>query len=135
MKQRLETKTEKLATYTKSKSTNFSLFLFSQCLRKLSRGSYYLHVVSIVKSLPFFSRLGAWQFLADMPFRSVSSETLWKLFLVLHLDASKVDSVESIQRENAYKDNWRDILKSMFNNTSNKLWATVLQAHFQALPS
>lgn len=94
-----------------------------------------MHVVSIVKSLPFFSRLGAWQFLADMPFRSVSSETLWKLFLVLHLDASKVDSVESIQRENAYKDNWRDILKSMFNNTSNKLWATVLQAHFQALPS
>ena len=70
-----------------------------------------------------------------MPFRSVSSETLWKLFLVLHLDASKVDSVESIQRENAYKDNWRDILKSMFNNRSNRLWTTVSQASFQALLS
>ena len=87
------------------------------------------------KKPSIFSRLGAWQFLADMPFRSVSSETLWKLFLVLHLDASKVDSVESIQRENAYKDNWRDILKSMFNNRSNKLWATVFASWLFPLDS
>ena len=69
----------------------------------------------ITTAFKIFGRLGAWQFLADMPFRSVSSETLWKLFLALHLDASKLDSVESIQRENSYKENWRDILESMFS--------------------
>lgn len=136
MKKRLETKTEKLATYTKSKSTNFSQTISFFTMPKKIIKRKLLFACRIYSKRPsIFSRLGAWQFLADMPFRSVSSETLWKLFLVLHLDASKVDSVESIQRENAYKDNWRDILKSMFNNTSNKLWATVLQAHFQALPS
>lgn len=66
-------------------------------------------------------RLGAWQFLADMPFRSVSSETLWKLFLALHLDASKLDSVESIQRENSYKENWRDILESREGEFTDQL--------------
>lgn len=131
---------------------------FSQTISFFLNGSYYLHVLSgknklfqgsgsfiphkyflrlipcYCKNPSIFSRLGAWQFLADMPFRSVSSKTLWKLFLSLHLDASKLDSVETIQRENAYKDNWREILKSMFNNRIDGLWPTALQARFQALP-
>ena len=67
---------------------------------------------------PFFCRLGAWQFLADMPFKSVSSETLWKLFLALHLEITKVDSVASIQREESMRDSWREVLESTLNETS-----------------
>ncbi|CAH3172967.1 unnamed protein product, partial [Porites evermanni] len=56
-------------------------------------------------------RLGAWQFLADMPFRSVSSDTLWKLFSALHLDIRKLDSVASIQREELMRNDWREVLE------------------------
>jgi len=53
-----------------------------------------------------------------MPFKSVSSETLWKLFLALHLEITKVDSVASIQREESMRDSWREVLESMLNETS-----------------
>lgn len=52
-----------------------------------------------------------------MPFASVSSETLWKLFWALHADVSKLDSVESIQREDSIWDNWREALQSTYNPT------------------
>jgi len=67
--------------------------------------------------LQYYYRLGAWQFLADMPFASVSTETLWKLFWALHADVSKLDSVESIQRQDSIWDNWREALQSMYNPT------------------
>lgn len=63
-------------------------------------------------------RLGAWQFLADMPFGSVSSETLWKLFWALQGDVTKLDSVESLQREDSIWDNWREALESMYTQTT-----------------
>ena len=68
-------------------------------------------------------RLGAWQFLADMPFGSVSSETLWKLFWALHVDVTKLDSVASIQNEDSIRDDWREVLQSMllYNLTLNCL--------------
>lgn len=59
-------------------------------------------------------RLGAWQFLADMPFRSVSSKTLWKLFWALHVDVTKLDSVESINQEDSMREDWRDVLESEY---------------------
>ena len=65
----------------------------------------------------FIYRLGAWQFLADMPFGSVSTETLWKLFWALHGDVTKLDSVESLQREDAIWDKWREALQSMYLHT------------------
>ena len=69
--------------------------------------------------MSLYTRLGAWQFLADMPFGSVSTETLWKLFWALHADVTKLDSVESIQREDFIRDEWREVLQSMYNPTLN----------------
>jgi len=75
----------------------------------------YHHVSFIIYILSLkIYRLGAWQFLADMPFGSVSTETLWKLFWALHGDVTKLDSVESLQREDSIWDKWRDELQSMY---------------------
>nr|XP_058943375.1 ectopic P granules protein 5 homolog [Pocillopora verrucosa] len=66
-------------------------------------------------------RLGAWQFLADMPFRSVSSQTLWKLFWALHVDVTKLDSVESINQEDSMREDWRDVLESRQGEFTDQL--------------
>ena len=50
-----------------------------------------------------------------MPFGSVSTETLWKLFWSLHVDVTKLDSVASIQKEDSIRDDWREVLQSMYN--------------------
>lgn len=76
-------------------------------------------IISVFNVYMSLYRLGAWQFLADMPFGSVSTETLWKLFWALHADVTKLDSVESIQREDSIRDNWREVLQSMYNPTLN----------------
>ena len=49
-----------------------------------------------------------------MPFRSVSSDTLWKLFSALHLDIRKLDSVASIQREELMRNDWREVLEGRY---------------------
>ena len=49
-----------------------------------------------------------------MPFRSVSSDTLWKLFSALHLDIGKLDSVASIQREELMRNDWREVLEGRY---------------------
>jgi len=69
--------------------------------------SFLLYILSL-------HRLGAWQFLADMPFGSVSTETLWKLFWALYGDVTKLDSVESLQRDDSIWDKWREELQSMY---------------------
>ncbi|KAJ7394035.1 Ectopic P granules protein 5 [Desmophyllum pertusum] len=66
-------------------------------------------------------KLGAWQFLADMPFGSVSSETLWKLFWALHVDVTKLDSVASIQNEDSIRDDWREVLQSRQEEFTDQL--------------
>jgi len=49
-----------------------------------------------------------------MPFRSVSSDTLWKLFSALHLDIRKLDSVASIQQEELMRNDWREVLEGRY---------------------
>ena len=73
-----------------------------------------LHIIITYTRFYSLCRLGAWQFLADMPFRSVSSDTLWKLFSALHLDIRKLDSVASIQREELMRNDWREVLEGRY---------------------
>ncbi|XP_048581759.1 ectopic P granules protein 5 homolog isoform X2 [Nematostella vectensis] len=60
-------------------------------------------------------RLGAWQFLADMPFNSVSSHALWRLFWALHKDISNVPSL---------------LLESGRTKPEMQEWRTMLQEHY-----
>lgn len=36
-------------------------------------------------------RLGAWQYLATVPYHLISSNTLWQIFYILHTDSTQTD--------------------------------------------
>lgn len=36
-------------------------------------------------------RLGAWQYLASMPYHLISSNNLWQIYYILHTDCTQVD--------------------------------------------
>lgn len=36
-------------------------------------------------------RLGAWQYLASLPYDLISSNTLWQIFYILHTDCMQID--------------------------------------------
>lgn len=38
-------------------------------------------------------RLGAWQYLAAIPYRIVSLSTLWQIFYILHTDSAPNDTL------------------------------------------
>jgi len=60
----------------------------------------------------FLHSLGAWQFLADMPFHSVSSGTLWSLFWALHTDLRKaMPQLTVTRRRDAKETDWRTRLQ------------------------
>lgn len=37
-------------------------------------------------------RLGAWQYLASIPYHLISSNTLWQIFYILHTDYTQIDT-------------------------------------------
>lgn len=57
----------------------------------------------------FSSSLGAWQFLADMPYHSISGHMLWKMFWIL-IDPPSDSSARSI----AVQPNWRSRLNGLY---------------------
>lgn len=64
----------------------------------------------------FFSSLGAWQFLADMPFNSVSTASLWVLFWALHTNLRKGIPVLTLaDRKNITETDWRTKLQGKEN--------------------
>lgn len=56
-------------------------------------------------------KLGAWQFLADMPFETVSLEAVWKIFWLIHSNHLPITSEELISRGLGQVSGLKDILK------------------------
>ena len=58
-------------------------------------------------------RLGAWQFLADMPYGSVSTEMVWKIFWNIYCKPSATDSLMTNchhgNDEGVVRDNQREL--------------------------
>ncbi|XP_076765337.1 ectopic P-granules autophagy protein 5 isoform X1 [Xylocopa sonorina] len=53
-------------------------------------------------------RLGAWQYLASIPYHLISSNTLWQIYYILHTDCTQTDTHTS----NKYIHDWVDELHS-----------------------
>ncbi|KAI6645756.1 Ectopic P granules protein 5-like [Oopsacas minuta] len=56
-------------------------------------------------------KLGAWQFLADMPFETVSLEAVWKVFWLIHSNHLPITAEELISRGLGRVSGLKDILK------------------------
>ena len=56
-------------------------------------------------------KLGAWQFLADMPFETVSLEAVWKVFWLIHSNHLPITAEELIARGLGRVSGLKDILK------------------------
>ncbi|KAK1120451.1 hypothetical protein K0M31_012430 [Melipona bicolor] len=53
-------------------------------------------------------RLGAWQYLASMPYHLISSDNLWQIYYILHTDCTQVD----MHISNRYIHDWINELNS-----------------------
>lgn len=47
-------------------------------------------------------RLGAWQYLAAVPYHLISTNTLWQIFYILHTDSAQTTSGVCIQSKYSY---------------------------------
>ena len=68
-------------------------------------------VIRATKWILSSHKLGAWQFLADMPFETVSLEAVWKLFWLIHSNHLPITADELISRGLGRVSGLKDILK------------------------